>query len=168
MMRRFGDRATFAVEVGDVTAPSLRVVDLWAAGTWLTTDDNEVFVPSFVLCLRSAASQVRRRDVAPCPFLERSPEEIFRLLQADDETGFREQFWLMNWGVTVDNVSSYAYLDDDLVIVFRFWRAEHPFPEDRETIFVARISPDDFAAALDGAADLIDADFAGPPPDAVH
>jgi hypothetical protein len=74
----------------------------------------------------------------------------------------------MHWGETVDNVSSYAYLDDDLVIVFRFWRAEHPFPEDLVTIFVARIPPDDFAASLDGAADLIDAGFAGPPPDAVH
>jgi hypothetical protein len=40
MTRPFGDRATFAVEVGEPTAAALRVVDLWAAGTWLTTDDN--------------------------------------------------------------------------------------------------------------------------------
>jgi hypothetical protein len=64
MMRRFGDRATFAVELGEVIAPSLRGVDLWAGGKWLTTHDNEVFVSSFVLCLRSAAAQARRRAVS--------------------------------------------------------------------------------------------------------
>jgi hypothetical protein len=76
--------------------------------------------------MRSDADRVRRRDVRPCPFPGRAPEEIFRLLHGD-ETGFREQFWFMQWGETLDNVSLYAYLNDDLVIVFQFWRAGHPF-----------------------------------------
>ncbi|OKI79503.1 hypothetical protein A6A27_40595 [Micromonospora sp. CB01531] len=62
---------------------------------------------------------MRRRDVKPCPFPGRAPEEIFRLLHAD-ETVFREQFWFMHWGETVDNVSTYAYLDDDLVFRLSF------------------------------------------------
>jgi hypothetical protein len=82
--------------------------------------------------------------------------EIFRLLQAD-ETEFRERFWFMHWGPTVDNVSPYAWLDDDLVIVFAFWRERDPFPEDLGRVFVARIPPDDFAATLEEAADLLDA-----------
>jgi hypothetical protein len=108
--------------------------------------------------MRSTATQVRRRDVRPCPFPGRAPEEIFRLLDAD-ETEFREQFWFMQWGETVDNVSTYAYLDDDLVIVFAFWRAAHRFPEDLGKVFAARIPPDEFAAIVEEAADLIDAEF---------
>lgn len=65
----------------------------------------------------------------------------------------------MGWGETVDNVSRYAYLDDDLVIIFAFWRPKHPFPEDLGKVFVARIPPDEFAATLEKAAELMDAEF---------
>ncbi|MFC4017289.1 hypothetical protein ACFOW4_04940 [Micromonospora sp. GCM10011542] len=157
MTRCFGDRVTFAVEVGEIQPPSLRVVDLWMAGKRLTTDDNSALVPFFSRAMRSSAAQVRRRDVKPCPFPGHAPEEIFRLLQAD-ETGFREQFWFMQWGETVDNVSTYAYLEDDLVILFAFWRASHPFLEDLGKVFVARIPPDEFAAIIEDSADLLDAE----------
>jgi hypothetical protein len=160
MMQRFGDRARFCVEIGEITPPSLRTVDLWAGGKWLTTDDNVIFLPTFIHFLRSTAAQVRRRDVSSCPFPEHSPEEIFRLLDADDETDLREQFWLMRWGETVDNVMSYVYLDgDELVIVFSYRRAGHPFPEELGKVFVARILPDEFAVVLEQAADLLDAEF---------
>jgi hypothetical protein len=160
MTRRFGDRTRFCIEVGRITAPSLRTVDLWAGGKWLTTDDNTVFLPTFLLFLRSTAARVRRRDVSPCPFPERSPAEIFRLLHADDETDFREQFWLLHWGETVDNVTSYVYLDGgELMIVFGYWRAWHRFPEDLGKVFVARVPPDEFVAVLEEAADLLDAEF---------
>ncbi|WTY81134.1 hypothetical protein OG559_29630 [Micromonospora sp. NBC_01405] len=65
----------------------------------------------------------------------------------------------MQWGETVDNVSTYAYLEDDLVIVFAFWRAGHLFPEDLGKVFVARIPSDEFAATVEEAADLLDAEF---------
>lgn len=158
MTRCFGDRATFAVEIGEIESHTLRVVDLWAAGKRLTIDDNSAFVPFLSRIMRSTAAEVRRRDVRPCPFPGRAPEEIFRLLHAD-ETEFREQFWFMQWGETVDNVSTYAYLDDDLVIVFAFWRATHPFPEDLGKVFVARIPPEEFVATVEEAADLLDAEF---------
>ena len=45
MTRQFGDRTTFAVEVGGTATPGLRVVDLWAAGRRLTVDDNGPGVP---------------------------------------------------------------------------------------------------------------------------
>lgn len=105
--------------------------------------------------MRSTAVQVRRRDVAPCPFPGHSPEDIFQLLQAD-ETAFRESFWFVQWGEIVDNVTRYAYLDDDLVIVFAFWRAHHPVPEDQGKVFVARLRPDEFATVLEDAASLMD------------
>ncbi len=57
----------------------------------LITDDNTVFLPTFIRSLRSTASRVRRRDVSPRPFPKRSAEETFELLNADEETAFREQ-----------------------------------------------------------------------------
>ncbi|WP_028569320.1 hypothetical protein [Salinispora tropica] len=158
MTRRFGDRATFAVEIRAVEPHQLRVVDLWAAGKRLTSNDNWAFLPSFIHAMRSSVAQVRRRDIKPCPFPGLEPEEIFRLLHAD-ETEFREQFWFMQWGETVDNVVKYAYLDEDVVIVFAFWQADHPFPDDLGRVFVARIPPEEFMAAVEEAADLLDAEF---------
>ena len=45
-MRRFGDRDSFAVEVGPIEGAALRIVDLWPAGEQLTTDDNVDYMPS--------------------------------------------------------------------------------------------------------------------------
>lgn len=59
MNRRFGDRAMFAVEVGAIMPPAFRTVDLWAAGRWLTTDDNVVYVPSFSWYMRLDAERCR-------------------------------------------------------------------------------------------------------------
>ncbi|MEH1166418.1 hypothetical protein V6V47_13620 [Micromonospora sp. CPCC 205539] len=157
MTRRFGDRATFAVEVGDVESPHLRTVDVWAAGKQLTTDDNSAYLPSLCRAMRSTAAQVRQRNVRACPLPGRSPEAVFRLLE-QDETELREVFWFLQWGETLDNVSRYAYLDDDLVLVFAFWRPTHPFPDDLGRIFVATLPPDDFATTVLTAADLLDAE----------
>jgi hypothetical protein len=145
------------VEVGELWSPECRVVDLWAGNRWLTTDDNVAFVPSITLYMRWEAQRVRQRDVSPCPFPGLAPEEIFRLLYEDDESDFREQFWFMRWSEIVDNVSMYAYLEEDLVIVFQFWQASHRFPEELGQVFVARIPPDEFATIVEEAANLLDA-----------
>jgi hypothetical protein len=156
--RRFGDRATFAVEVGQATSPDLRVVDLWAGGKWLTTDDNTAFLPQFCRVLRSDGARVFRRGIRPCPFPGSSPQDVFRQLDAD-QTEFRERYWFMDWGPTVDNTSRYAYLDgDELVIVFTFWREGHRFPEELGKVFVARIHADEFSATVVHAADFMDAE----------
>lgn len=158
--RRFGDRARFGVEVGEIIPISLRTVDLWAGGKWLTVDDNAAFLPSFLHSMRTSADEVRRGEISATPYPGRSPEEIFNLLYADDETSFREQFWLLHWGETVDNVISYLWADgDDLVIAFRFWRPTHPFPEELGQTFVARIPADEFATVLTEAADFMAADL---------
>ncbi|GGO14267.1 hypothetical protein GCM10011576_25130 [Micromonospora parathelypteridis] len=61
----------------------------------------------------------------------------------------------MQWGETVDTVSTCAHLDDVLVIVFAIWRPDHPFPDDLGKVFVARIPPDEFVATVEEAADLL-------------
>ncbi|GAA2616731.1 hypothetical protein [Paractinoplanes durhamensis] len=146
---RFGDRASFAVEAGEFQSPQLRVVDLWAGGERLTVDDNTAYLPVFIGFMRSTADQVRRRELQPCPFPGRSPEDNFRRLERA-KPELRERFWFMQWGETVDNVAKYAYLDNDvLVIVFSFWR------EARGRTFVARIPPEEFVTTLVTAADLL-------------
>lgn len=156
MRRRVGDRTTFAIEIGEAVSADLRIVDVWAAGKRLTTDDNVAYVPSLLHYLRRAAARVCQREIRPCPFPEHSSEQIFRQLEAD-ETGFREHYWFMRWSEMLDNVSSYAYLDDELVIIFAFRRDEHPAPEDRGKVLVAKIPPEHFATILLAAADLLSA-----------
>jgi hypothetical protein len=155
---RFGDRATFAVQVGGVAATGLRDVDLWLAGQRLTVHDNAAYAPSLSYYMRSDAQRVRRSDIAACPFPGHQPGEILRLLHAD-ETELREQFRFMRWTEIVDNVSIYAYLDDDLVIVFEFWREDHPFPEDLGNVFAVRLPPEEFLAIVEEAADQLDTEF---------
>ena len=156
MTRLVGDRTTFALEIGDRVSAGLQVVDVWASGVRLTAVDNVAYVPSFCRYLRRTAEQVARRRIKSCPFPGRSPEEIFRLLDAD-QTEIRERYWLMRWSEILDNVSTYAYLDDDLVIVFKLRRAGHPIPQDPDKVLVSKIQPDLFATLLQTAADLLTA-----------
>ncbi|BCY10639.1 hypothetical protein [Actinoplanes sp. L3-i22] len=154
MTERFGDRATFAVEIGGVATPGLRVVDVWAAGRRLTVDDNAAYVPSLAFYMRADAQRVRAGDLPACPFPGRSPEEIFGLVHAD-RTEFRERFWFLRWTEIVDNVSTYAYLDGDVVLGFRFWRDTHPVPEELGRFFTTRIPPEEFATIVENAVDAL-------------
>lgn len=148
--QRFGDRAVFAVEVGEVVSPGVRAVDLWAAGKHLTADDNLVFLPYFRRRLAEAVDQLRTRGLPPSPYPGRSPEEVFRRLHAD-ENGLRERFWFLDWGETLDNVSGYAYLDGEFVIAFAFWRHG-------SEVFAVRVAPGDLIAVLAAAAEAIRSD----------
>ena len=142
---RFGDRASFAVEVGGVATPGLRVVDLWLAGKRLTVKDNAAYAPSLSFYMRRDAHRVRESDIPPRPSPSRDPAEIYRLLQAD------ERFWFMRWTEIVDNVSAYAYLDEDLVILFSLRR------EDHEEQGEARLPPKRFLAIVEEAAGMLEA-----------
>ncbi len=66
------------------------------------------------------------------------------------------------WTEIVDNVSIYAYLDEDLVVLFEFGRDDHPVPEDLGEVFAARLPPERFLAIVEEATDLLDADGAAP------
>jgi hypothetical protein len=59
VIERFGDRETFAVEVGSSAgSAALRVVDIWAAGKRLTVDDNVAYIPSFLPAIRGTATSM--------------------------------------------------------------------------------------------------------------
>ena len=160
MMQSFGHRATFAVEVGGLPAylveagqtqvSDFRVVDLWAGGKRLTCHDNAAYTPTLVHHMRSAAELVRQGKVPRRPFPWRSPAEVFRLLHANDSE-FREQFRLLShWDEILDNVETYTWLDDLLVVACRI---RQPI---RSEIFVARVPPEEFVATVDEAARLLD------------
>lgn len=156
MAERFGDRASFAIEVGPHQSPDLRTVDLWAGSQRLTRDDNCAFIPCIVLTMQSAASQILHRKLPGCPFPDRTPQEIFQLLHADDSE-FRESFWFLQWGEIVDNVELYAYLDDLLVLMFQFWREPVTRVTRRKT-FVAAMQPDEFVTTVQAAIEMIRSD----------
>ncbi|MGA5304092.1 hypothetical protein ACPCHT_29510 [Nucisporomicrobium flavum] len=59
-------------------------------------------------------------------------------------------------------MSIYAYLDEDLVVLFEFGRDDHPVPEDLGEVFAARLPPERFLAIVEEATDLLDADGAAP------
>jgi len=127
------------------------------AGKRLTVSDNAAYLPSLTMYMQTDAQRVRDGDIAPCPFPDHEPGEIFRLLHAD-ETEFREQFQFMRWTEIIDNVSAYAYLDGDLVIVFEFWRKNHPFSEELGEAFSTRLPPERFVAIVEEATGVLGTD----------
>jgi hypothetical protein len=160
VMRRFGDRATFAVEggglpdyvvaAGATQTSEVREVDVWAGGKCLTRHDNAAFVPTLVPDMRYSAELVRRKDVPARPFPWRSPAEVFRLLHAN-ETEFRQRFWLMNtWDEIMDSVETYTWLDGPLLVIAA--RIHRPVHTD---IFVARVPQDEFLTTVDEAATFL-------------
>ncbi|MFC8257789.1 hypothetical protein ACFUNF_09170 [Streptomyces sp. NPDC057291] len=84
-----GDKSRFAAEVG-AWDNALRRVDLWAAGKWLTCDDNSIFVRQFRRDVLDTAAWLRSGQGAPLPFDGLSPEATHRRLMhragADEET----------------------------------------------------------------------------------
>ncbi|MFF3254625.1 hypothetical protein ACFYWP_27220 [Actinacidiphila glaucinigra] len=83
-----GDRSRFAAEVGEWDA-ALRRVDLWAAGQWLTCDDNMAFVEQFRLAVLDTAIRLRCGRGSPPPFDGLSPEAAHRRLMLTPGTTTR-------------------------------------------------------------------------------
>ncbi|MEV0064022.1 hypothetical protein [Nocardia sp. NPDC050718] len=150
-----GDKNRFAVEVGD-RASGLRRVDLWAADQWLTCDDNMVYVEQFRRSVEETAASVRSGCVPPLPFAGLSPVATHRRfdIATDDDPicGLREQFWVLRWGPTTDNLQAFVFRGaDHLVITLRFWREAHLLnhPEHVGRIFEVEIEPAEFAGILE-------------------
>ncbi|MFH8729011.1 hypothetical protein [Streptomyces termitum] len=161
-----GDRDGFGAEVGG-SGPLCRV-DLWAAGKWLTCDDNMAYVPRFRRDVRETAAWLRSGGGSPPPLAcaGLSPGAVHRRLMwcAEDgagagaETGERFRFLL--WGPTTDNVIACLFREKDrLVVTFEFWREDHlrDHPEDAGVVFVAEVSVREFVGVLDGITAALDA-----------
>jgi hypothetical protein len=153
-----GDRRRFAVEVGDWTGPVLRRVDLWAAGQWLTCDDNMAFIPQFRVAVADSADRLRAGHGAPLPFAGSSAVATHRRLVAgtgreEHDDRVRRRFRVFDrWGPTTDNLTAFVFRDGDrLEFTGQFWRAEHlrEHPEHVGTVFTLEIQAAEVTAALD-------------------
>ncbi|MGW8600510.1 hypothetical protein ACWGLB_16445 [Streptomyces sp. NPDC055893] len=162
-----GDRFRFAAAVGE-PGPLCRV-DLWAAGKWLTCDDNMAYVPAFRRAVLDTCAWLRSGEGSPLPFPGLSAEATHRRLmaramddadpevepEAEPEADYeqRSRFQVLHWGPTTDNVIAHLFREkDDLVITLEFWREEHlrNHPEDSGVVYVVEIQAQEFVSILDG------------------
>jgi hypothetical protein len=161
-----GDKNRFAAEVGE-WEHSLRRVDLWAAGQWLTCDDNMAFVGQFRSDVMNTVAWLRSGASSPLPFDGLSPEATHRRLMhragADDETEeeyrFRGRFRVLAWGPTTDNVTAHLFRNADrLVLTLQFRREEHlvRHPDHAGKVFVAEVPTEEFVGILEDLAAVLD------------
>lgn len=155
-----GDRSRFAAEIGG--SGPLRRVDLWAAGKWLTCDDNMAYVPQFRHSVLGDAAWLRSGGGFPLPFAGVPAAATHRHLDrcaGDDgseaDHRLRDRYRSLHWGPTTDNLIAYLFRDEDrLVITLRFWREEHlsSHPDDIGAVFVAELLVDEFVGILEDIA----------------
>ncbi len=154
----FGDKQRFAAEVGEFWDGSdqMRRGDLWAAGRWLTCDDNTAYVPQFCMSVRDTLNWLRSDCDVSLPHPGGSPAEIHRrLLDVDD--GSREQFWFPLWRPTTDNVSGHVFRDGErLAITLEFWRQTHEPAYERGQVFVAELPEYELVSILEQMLDTLD------------
>lgn len=157
MTALLGDKQRFAVEVGEIAeagkswggGDQLRRVDLWAAGRWLTCDDNTAFVPELCMDVRDTLNWLRSgSDLSPPHAGVSLVETHRRLLDVDD--GTREQFWFPLWGPITDNVSGHVFRDGELLsITLEFWRETHQPLAERGEVFVTHIPEAELVGILE-------------------
>jgi hypothetical protein len=154
----FGDKRRFAVEVGDWAGPALRRVDLWAAGQWLTCDDNMAFVRQFRRAVADTATWLRAGRGTALPFPAMPAAAAHQRLVAgtgreDEDDALRRRYRFFDcWGPTTDNVEAFAFRDGDhLEITWQFWREGHllKHPEHAGTVFTLEIQAAELAGLLE-------------------
>ncbi|MFD5572712.1 hypothetical protein [Streptomyces cadmiisoli] len=142
-------------------------MDLWAAGVWLTCDDNVVFVPQFRRDVLDTAAWLRSGGGSPLPFAGLPPEATHRRLmlcaRADDETEadyeLRSQFEALRWGPAIDNVTTHLFRNvDRLVITCEFWCEEHLLNDPRRAhqVYTVEIPTHEFVSILEDLAAVLD------------
>lgn len=165
MWHYYGERERFAFEIGppDREHPTTgtRRVDVYAAGRWLTCDDNSVYVPQFAYALEASIAWLLRDPAFykfSRPYPELSTEDNLRRLLADVEAGVSggheyRDYSFMNWGPTSDNVSSCLFREGEAVhIAFSFARDTHHDPAELGKVFVAQLPERELLLILHRAA----------------
>ena len=160
MTQRFGERNTFAIELGkpDEASPDLRTVDVYAAGRWLTCADNVAFLPQFIGSLNDDLNWLitpptQKRDKLPFDTLSptENHNEMLKIATEDNDLHLFHRF--MDWGPTADNVSMHLFRSDGTAsLPFSFWRENHHDPNELETTFCAKLPANDLMTTLHHAA----------------
>lgn len=148
-----GSKERFALELGEWSG-GLRRVDAWAAGQWLTCDDNMAYVSQLRWSVQHDHARLHSITYSPPPFPGLSPVAVHRQFLADDN-GLREHWRFLQWGPTTDNVTAHLFPDGGhLALTLGFWREEHLrlHPEHVGTVFVAEIEAEELTGILHDAA----------------
>lgn len=163
----FGDRARLGVEVGDWAGPALRRVDVWAAGQWLTCDDNMAFVPQFRRSVAETAAWLRAGHGAAVPYADLSAAAAHRRLIAgtgreEEDDALRSRFRVFgDWGPTTDDVEAFLFRHGErLEITWQFWREEHLLrhPAHVGMVFAVEIGAAELAGLLEDLVAVLDRD----------
>jgi hypothetical protein len=153
----FGSRSRFAIDVDRILndTGSSRRVDVCAAGRWLTTVDNSVYVPHFAGCLERTVGFLLTapqdlRFQRPYPNL--SIADNYCRLRADRAADKNDDFLVyrfMDWGPTADNLSALLFLEGDTAFIpFSFvWESERD-PVELGKVFVAELPVWELATVL--------------------
>lgn len=152
----WGSKERFALELGEWSG-GLRRVDAWAAGQWLTCDDNMAYIPQLRQSVHHDHARLHSITDSPPPFPGLPPAAVHRQFLANDDE-MPEQYWFLHWGPTTDNVIAYLFPSGDhLALTAGFWREEHlrRHPEHVGAVFAAEIEAEELAGILcDAAAGL--------------
>ena len=152
-----GDKQVFAAEVGAVADfhNQLRRVDFWAAGHWLTCDDNLAYVPSFRHSIQRDLADLRSHKSWALPYPGLSAVETHRRFLVPGTDGLceelREDHRFFYHGETTDNlICSLFRVGSLLQFTFEFWREHHHIPEDLGKVFVAEVPDAEMLRVLEG------------------
>ena len=134
----FGDEAKFAICVKgrfEADSPGTRKVDVYAAGRWLTCDDNSVYVPHFAGMLERAIGRILTDGLLggkPRPYPDLTVVVNYERLWSAAKAGANGEYLsyrFMDWGPTADNVGALLFREGETVYIpFSFWRPEHHDP----------------------------------------
>jgi hypothetical protein len=159
----YGERERFAIEIGspDREHPTtgLREVDVYAAGRWLTCDDNTAHVGLFVGCAEGVISRLLTDPTFEDwsrPYPDLSIEDNYRRLLADAEAGSNEEYLrrrILHWGPLTDNISNCLFREGlTAYLAFSFWRPTHHDPSELGQVFIAELPERELLLILHRAA----------------
>ena len=138
---------------------ALRQVDVWAAGRWLTCDDNAAYLPSFTASVERSLGRLLTGPEGlnlSRPYTELSvADNLCRMLAAADAGDNRDylSYRFLGWGPTTDNVSAVLFREGGTVFIpFSFWRESHHEPSELGRVFVAELPERELLSVLHRAA----------------
>jgi hypothetical protein len=168
-MKIFGNKSYLAFEIDEKSESGLRIINVWLGNKWANCDDNNVYVPSYIASLEVELQRDMRFD-RYAKYLEglsvaQIHEFIMSTRDEDSENYDLEgdqiypYYSFMNWDETTDNISSFIFLQDNVLhITYEFWRDEHNPKEDRNKVFSFTCSAENIFPVIRDVARYLSAD----------
>jgi hypothetical protein len=161
-MKTFGDKATFAFEVGERVSGDLRTVNIFIGGRNICCDDNKPYIPQFIGSIARSAEGLKTIDeylkFERC-FSGMTVEEAHEFVKStrdensenydieDDKIYLTHSF--MDWGPTTDNVTSFLLpVENKFFLTYEFWRETHEPASEIGRIYSMEVLPREIIEAI--------------------